>query len=172
MDELQREKIANQRFQLIAPLVNHTKDLPRGERYAILRLIAEGKHPHVQLPSGRIGLRTLERYLHLYEKGGIEALKPKLRERAASIPKEYLDMACSLRRENMTRSIERIISMLEESGVMFFTRYNQKHCKQQQIGTKDHVLNLITPTGFCICIRISLHKINRQGWYSPDGFVS
>lgn len=117
MDELQREKIANQRFQLIAPLVkSQVSKLPHGERYAILRSIAEGKHPHVPLPTGKVGLRTLERYLQLYEKGSIEALKPKIRERSSSIPKEYLDMACSLRRENMSRSIDRIISMLEDSG--------------------------------------------------------
>ncbi|MCL6589775.1 MAG: DDE-type integrase/transposase/recombinase [Firmicutes bacterium] len=117
MDEIRREEIANQRFTLIAPIVKLSREsMGFGERYAILRKIAAGKYPGLELPKGGVGLRTLERYLEHYERGGIEALKPKLRHRSTLIPKEYLDEACRLKRENLSRSIAMIITMLEQSG--------------------------------------------------------
>jgi putative transposase len=117
MDEVRREQIANQRFTLIAPIVKLPREsMSPGERYAILRNIATGKYPGLELPKGKVGLRTLERYLEHYEQGGIEALKPKLRHRSTLIPKEYLEAACQLRKENLSRSIALIITMLEQSG--------------------------------------------------------
>jgi putative transposase len=117
MDETRQEEIANQRFALIAPIVKLArKSMGAGERYAILRNIAAGKYPGLELPKGKVGLRTLERYLEHYERGGIEALKPKIRHRSTLIPKEYLDAACQLKRENPSRSITLIITMLEQSG--------------------------------------------------------
>lgn len=117
MDEVRREQIANQRFTLIAPIVKLPREsMSAGERYAILRNIAAGKYPGLELPKDKVGLRTLERYLEHYERGGIEALKPKLRNRSTLIPKEYLEAACQLKRENLSRSIARIIMMLEQSG--------------------------------------------------------
>jgi hypothetical protein len=117
MDETRQEEIANQRFALIAPIVKLSREsMGSGERYAILRKIAAGKYPGLELPKSKVGLRTLERYLEHYERGGIEALKPKLRHRSTLIPKEYLDAACQLKRENPSRSITLIITMLEQSG--------------------------------------------------------
>lgn len=117
MNEIQREQVANERFSLIAPLIKLSPEqLGTGERYAILRSIADGKYPGLILPKGRVGLRSLERYLHLYQEGGIDALKPKARERSSRIPLEYLEAACNLKRENLSRSIDLIIAMLEQSG--------------------------------------------------------
>ena len=116
MDEIQRETIANQRFNLIAPVVKHLREnLVRGERYALLRQIVAGRHEEVILPK-KLGFRTLERYLALYESGGINALKPKTRQRSRKISQSYLDAACELKRENLSRSIYSIIAMLELSG--------------------------------------------------------
>jgi putative transposase len=117
MDETRREEIVNQRFALIAPIVNRPKEaLARGERYAILRRIVAGKYPGQELPKKGIGLRTLERYLRLYEKGGKKALEPRGHERSLRIPKEYLEEACKLKKENLSRSILIIIRILEKSG--------------------------------------------------------
>lgn len=117
MDEIRREQITNERFALIAPVVKRSKEcMAPGERYAILRTIAQGKYPGLAPGKGNAGLRTLERYLNLYEAGGIEALKPKARLRSTHIPKEYLEAACELKRENLSRSIYLIITMLEQSG--------------------------------------------------------
>jgi len=117
MKEIDREKIAQQRYDLIAPVVKHpTETMNRGERYAIIRSIAEGKYPNL-LPEGKkVGLRTLERYLQLYEQGGFEALKPNNRGRSRKIPLEYLEAAALLKRENMQRSINMNIILLEEAG--------------------------------------------------------
>jgi hypothetical protein len=117
VEELRREQIANERFALIAPIVKRSKEamLP-GERYAILRQIVQGKYQGLEPLKEKIGLRTLERYLKLYETGGIDALKPKARIRPTRIPIEYLEAACELRRENLSRSIYLIITMLETSG--------------------------------------------------------
>lgn len=117
MDETRREQIANERFALIAPIVKLPKETVNlGQRYAILRDIASGRYPGILLPHGKVGLRTLERYLKDYEQGGIGALKPQIRIRATIIPKEYLEAACELKRENLSRSILTIITMLEQSG--------------------------------------------------------
>jgi len=117
MDEIRREQIANERFALIAPIVKLPKEsLNPGQRYAILREIASGRYQGLILPQGKVGLRTLERYLQNYEQGGIEGLKPQTRIRANIIPKEYLEAACELKRENLSRSISIIITMLEQSG--------------------------------------------------------
>ncbi|WP_089611943.1 helix-turn-helix domain containing protein [Dehalobacterium formicoaceticum] len=117
MKEIEREKIAQQRYDLIAPIVKHpAENMGRGERYAILRSIAEGRYPNL-LPEGKkVGLRTLERYLQLYEQGGFEALKPNMRGRSRKIPSEYLEAAAELKRENMQRSINTIITLLEQAG--------------------------------------------------------
>jgi putative transposase len=117
MDEIRREQIANERFALIAPVVRRPKEtMAPGERYEILRNIAQGKYPGLVPGKENVGLRTLERYLKLYEAEGIKALKPKARLRSPHIPKEYLEAACELKRENLSRSIYLIISMLEQSG--------------------------------------------------------
>jgi hypothetical protein len=105
MDEIRREQIANERFALIAPVVRRPKEtMAPGERYEILRNIAQGKYPGLERGKENVGLRTLERYLKLYEAEGIEALKPKARLRSTHIPKEYLEAACELKRENLSRS--------------------------------------------------------------------
>ena len=117
MDEIKREQIANQHFALIAPIVKLPREsMNAGERYAILRKIAAGEYQGLELPKGRVGLRTLERYLEHYEQGGIEALKPKFRNRSRRVPEEYLEATVQLKKENLSRSITLIITMLEQSG--------------------------------------------------------
>jgi len=146
VDEIRREQIANERFALIAPIVKRLKEkMSRGERYAILRKIAEGKYPNLEMPRGKVGLRTLERYLKLYKEGGVEALKPKARVRVNRIPLEYLEAACELKRENLSRSINLIITMLENSkrvpkGVLkpstVYDYFTKKKLTRPLMGTK------------------------------------
>jgi len=114
--EQKRKEVALDRYALIAPVVKYLEDnLPHGEQGKIIRKIVQGKHPDVVL-KGHVGERTLERYLYLYRTEGLEGLKPKLRVRPCGIPQEYYEAAKVLREENPSRSIERIILMLEESG--------------------------------------------------------
>jgi len=117
MTEHEREQIANQRLQLIAPIIKHPDGvLSRGQRYEILNQIAKGEFPGLSKTGEEIGVRTLERYLKLFREGGKEALKPMQRARSNSISRSYLKAAVDLRKENPSRSIHLIITMLEESG--------------------------------------------------------
>jgi len=116
MTDTERDQIANQRFELIAPIVKHaTEVMSRGHRYELLRQIATGEFPGLEKHTP-IAIRTLERYLMLYRQGGKDALKPKEKTGAARISREWLKLAADLRKENQSRSIEMVISMLELSG--------------------------------------------------------
>lgn len=115
MNERIREEISQFRYSLIAPIVCRT-NLSYGEKYELLSKIARGKYDIPYSTRKKVGLRTLEKYLQLYAKGGITALKPGIRDRSARIPAEYMEEAALLRRENRRRSILQIIDMLEKSG--------------------------------------------------------
>lgn len=116
MTEIEREEIANRRFDLIAPIVKlPTEVMARGYRYELLRQIAAGSFPGME-HTEPAAIRTLERYLKLYREGGKEALKPKKKEGTPRVSRAWLTMAADLRKENMSRSIEMIIGMLESSG--------------------------------------------------------
>jgi hypothetical protein len=109
---------AQQWYEVIAPIVSKEGNLTHGQQYEIMRTIASGKYEGLTLPYGknRVSLRTIERKIAAYRKGGKDALKANIRERATRIPNDYLEEALKLKKENMSRSLERIISMLEESG--------------------------------------------------------
>lgn len=115
MDERMREEIGQFRFSLIAPVVCRA-NLSYGEKYELLSKIEQGEYDIPYSNRKKVGLRTLERYLKLYEEGGLNALKPKTRERSARVPVQYMEEAAMLRRENRRRSILQIIDMLEKSG--------------------------------------------------------
>lgn len=115
MDEKIREEIAQFRYSLIGPIVSRI-NLSRGEKNEMLRKISKGEYEIPYSNRKKVGLRTLERYLDFYEKGKLKALEPGFRHRSQRIPAQYMEEAINLRRENRHRSIESIISMLEQSG--------------------------------------------------------
>jgi len=116
VEEQKRKEIALDRYEAIVPVVKYLEsNLPHGEQSKIIRQIVQGKHPDVALKKS-VGERTIERYLSLYRAGGIDGLMPKLRDRSGAIPQVYFEAAKILREENPSRSIERIIMMLEDSG--------------------------------------------------------
>ena len=115
MNEHMREEIAQFRYGLISPIVSRT-NLSHGEKYELLKKIAKGEYDIPYSTRRKVGLRTLERYLKLYEEGKLEALKPGFRQRSSKVPYQYLEEAALLRRENRRRSILSIIDMLEQSG--------------------------------------------------------
>ncbi|WP_071460622.1 DDE-type integrase/transposase/recombinase [Bacillus massilinigeriensis] len=118
MDEKLRNDIALYRFGLIAEIV--TRELPKGEQAQRLRSIAEAEHMNPYGEMQKVGIRTLERYLQLYRKGGFEALKPVKRGGYAprSISKEILEKAIQLKKERPERSVEQIIRMMELAAIM------------------------------------------------------
>lgn len=115
MDQKIREEIAQFRYSLIGPIVSRT-DLSHGEKYEMLRKVSKGEYDIPYSSRRKVGLRTLERYLDLYSKGKLKGLEPGFRQRSKRIPAQYMEEAVSLRRENRRRSIESIISMLEQAG--------------------------------------------------------
>lgn len=109
---------ADQWYEVIAPIVSKEGKLTHGQQYELMRTIAAGKYEGLTLPYGkdRVSVRTIERKIAAYRKGGKDALKSNIRERTTRIPNDYLEEALKLKQENMSRSLERIIFMLEESG--------------------------------------------------------
>lgn len=97
---------ADSRYDCIAPIVCR-QGLSRGEQAVLLRQISKERG---------IAIRTLERYIKAYRKGGRDALEPESRVRKTLIPQEHLKKTEDLRKENPYRTIETIISMLEASG--------------------------------------------------------
>ena len=107
-----QDKVAEGRFNLIAPLVSDGLD--KGRRRDLMGEIAE---------CGGVSERTLQRYVDAWEKGGFEALKPK---RGWGRPDSGLgdsfgrvvDAAVELRRESPARSVADIIKILELEGAI------------------------------------------------------
>ncbi|HHY46809.1 MAG TPA: DDE-type integrase/transposase/recombinase [Firmicutes bacterium] len=103
------------RYGLISSIVSR-QGLAPGETMALIR---EAASRHYVIPGStrtKVGERTIQRYLSMYRKGGLDALMPMRRENSSRIPKELIDLAIALRRENPKRSIATIIEMLEVSG--------------------------------------------------------
>lgn len=115
---IEEKNEADEWYEVIAPIVCKEGSLTHGEQYDIMRTIASGKYEGITLPYGKsaVSIRTLERKIAAYRKNGKEGLKSNIRERSTRIPNEYLEEALNLKKENMSRSLERIIFMLEEAG--------------------------------------------------------
>lgn len=114
------ELIAAARYALIAPIVSRQTPLAPGEMKAWL---AEASRRVYDVPGSRprtVSIRTLERYVEAYRKGGWEALKPRARSSKGRcrISGDVLEKAKQLRRERPERSVEQIVFLLEESKLV------------------------------------------------------
>lgn len=107
MNPSQQEQIAAARYALIAPIVSRQTPLSPGE---LASWLAETASRQYVLPGNArqsVSIRTLERYLALYRRGGWDALKPKGRPTGhSSLPAAVLQKAFSLRQERPERSVE------------------------------------------------------------------
>lgn len=115
MERNKAEQIANFRYQLISPIIRR-ESLCFGETSELIR---EAAAKIYQIPGSRktrVSARTIERYLKNYREGGYDALMPKTHKGTTRIPKEYLDLAISLKQENLKRPVTQIIETLELSG--------------------------------------------------------
>ncbi len=74
MDEQLRNEISAFRFGLIASVIQ--RELKSGEKYALLKEIAKQQYAIPEGEKRTISIRSLERYIQAYEKGGFEGLKP------------------------------------------------------------------------------------------------
>lgn len=117
MDEKTRLEVANFRYGLIAPVVSRDDLLP-GEQYRLLKEIASRRYQAPGGERGKVSIRSLERYLRQYRRGGLDALKPKNRDDRGKLrvmPPEILQKAADLKKELPQRSTDQIIAILELS---------------------------------------------------------
>lgn len=101
------------RFQVISAYL--AADPARGKRRQTLEQLAAKTW---MLQSGQIvtvKAETIRYWLRLYRFGGFEALKDKSRSDKGirAIPQEFIDQACKLKLQVPERSIERIITIME-----------------------------------------------------------
>jgi transposase InsO family protein len=114
------DQVAAFRYGLIAPVVCRQTPLMPGELRAYLEETASQVFDIAGSARNRVSVRTLERYLSLYRKGGYDALKPQTKSSKGrtTIPSAVLQNALELRKERPERSVEQIIFMLEENRVI------------------------------------------------------
>jgi hypothetical protein len=101
------------RFQIISAYL--AANPPRGKRRQLLEQLASKSW---MLSSGQIvtvKVETIRYWLRLYRLGGFEALKDKLRSDRGvrAIPQELIDEVCKMKLQVPERSIERIITIME-----------------------------------------------------------
>jgi len=108
-DQRKAEAIAQERVQLLAPLLAEGLDPAKTKQLKTQICIQAG-----------ISDRTLRRYLAQYRAGGFNALKPKGkgREPQGTIPENVMEQAILLRREVPSRSVAQIIQILEWEGLV------------------------------------------------------
>ena len=105
-----QDETALERFRIIAPLQDETLD--PAKRVRIRNEIAE---------QNGLSYKTVKRYDEAFRESGFEGLKPKSRKphNPGNLPENYeelLQEAIQLRREVPTRSVEKIITILELEG--------------------------------------------------------
>ena len=119
MDVVMQEQVAAFRYGLISPIASRQSPLRPGELKQMLTEIAAQMYTIPGSNKNRVSIRTLERYLADYKKGGWDALKPKKRPKTnqSGIPPIVLQSAIDLRKERPERSVEQLIYLLENSGI-------------------------------------------------------
>jgi putative transposase len=101
------------RFQVISSYL--AADPPRGKRRQILEQLASKSWILQSGEVARVKAETIRYWLRLYRRDGFEALKDKPRSDHGirAIPKEIIEEACKLKLQVPERSIERIITIME-----------------------------------------------------------
>lgn len=107
--ELERNRIAAARYQLIAPLL--ATGLPESDRVRLQHEIAAAED---------VSYRTLSRYVEKYKEEGFDGLRPGYGggRQAYAIKKRILDEAILLRREQPGRSVQDIIKIMVLNGTI------------------------------------------------------
>ncbi len=113
-----REQVALFRYGVIAPLVCRKLDI---DNYKTLRgQVLEQMYSHPDGSLRKVAERTLRRWLARYRKFGFKGLFDDFRSDKGSckaIPKEILEKAETLRREEPARSVRTIINILRKSKI-------------------------------------------------------
>ncbi len=167
------DEVATFRYGLISRVIS-AQNLPHGEQARILREVASKTYRIPHTTRTRVSLRTLERYLQRYRTDGLTGLKSRIRERPRTIDPQTLEAVANLRRENPSRSVDRIITMLEKAQIApsgylrrstvydhlarlgltrpakkegTYQRFSARKRNQRWIGDSHHLLYLPGPKG-------------------------
>jgi len=107
------------RLSVLGPLVSRER-LQHGELKRLIRELADREYDIPGSDRRRIGEKTIEAWYYAWRRGGIEALVPKPRtDRGQSkLPPAAQAAIIAAKRENPRRSIDQIISLLEQSGAV------------------------------------------------------
>ncbi len=168
-DQRKAEDIAQQRMELISPLLADGLD-PAKARELKTRICEQ---------TG-ISERTLRRYLAQYKESGFEGLKPKgrgQRNTEDAIPPHVLEQAILLRRQVPSRSVSQLIDILEWEGIVEPGRIKRSTLQEQLAnrGYSSRQMKMYTSTGvaarrFQKCYRNQLwHSDIKYGPYLPIG---
>jgi transposase InsO family protein len=101
------------RYQVISGYL--AADPARGNRREVLEHLADKSWMLQSGEAATVKAETIRYWLRLYRRGGFEALKDKPRsdQGIRAIPKELIEQACTLKLQVPERSIERIITIME-----------------------------------------------------------
>jgi transposase InsO family protein len=101
------------RYQVISGYL--AADAPRGKRRLVLEQLAAKPWTLQSGEAAKVTAETIRYWLRLYQTGGFEALKDKPRsdQGVRAIPDEIIECACKLKLQVPERSIERIITIME-----------------------------------------------------------
>ena len=157
-DHKKAEAIAEQRMQLLSPLLAEGLD------------VAKARQIKLQI-SEQTGLseRTLRRYLAQYQADGFSGLKPKgkgERRSLEAIPAKVLEQAILLRREVPSRSVAQIIQILEWEGLVQSGQIKRSTLQEKltERGYSSRHMRLYTQNG--IAARRFQQKRRNRLWHS------
>ncbi|NSW92181.1 MAG: transposase [Firmicutes bacterium] len=157
-DQKKAEDIAQQRMQLLSPLLAEGLDP------------AEAKEIKIRIcEQTGISERTLRRYMAQYREAGFAGLKPKgkgQRRIQEAIPPNILEQAILLRRQVPSRSVAQIIQILEWEGLVQPGRIKrstlQEHLANRGYSTRQ--MKLYSSTG--VAARRFQQRWRNKLWHS------
>jgi putative transposase len=157
-DQRKAETIAQQRMELISPLLAEGLDPAKAKE--IKARICE---------QTGISERTLRRYVAQYREAGFDGLKPKgksQRKTEDAIPSHVLEQAILLRRQVPSRSVSQLINILEWEGIVEPGRIKRSTLQEQLAnrGYSARQMKMYTSTG--VAARRFQHRYRNKLWHS------
>ncbi len=157
-DQRKAEDIAQQRMELISPLLAEGLD-PAKARELKVRICEQTS----------ISERTLRRYVAQYREAGFNGLKPKGRGQSKiedAIPPHVLEQAILLRRQVPSRSVSQLIDILEWEGLVEPNQVKRSTLQEQLTnrGYSSRQMKMYASTG--VAARRFQQRYRNKLWHS------
>jgi len=106
------------RLSVLGPLASRDK-LERGELTAIIKNLSEKSYNIPGSKRSQLHPQTIQQWYYTWKRGGIDALTPKTRtdKNTTHLAKPIQDALITLKKENRSRSINTLTSLLEKQGI-------------------------------------------------------